>query len=738
MSDNLLKLVIIFILVFLFYPFTYSRNIDFVNENIQKESGCTENALKESKVVYLTPNFVNGKNVLTQNMINKANTEYIIQYDYDLCGNEFTIPDGCVLHFAGGMLTNGALIGNNSIIEAGLNNIFGDTKLRGTWSVKEFYPEWFGAIGNGVEDDTSAINNVLNLNIDGNLTVYFTNVYKVSPDVIEIKRNNVLMTSHFGKILTASKDVYRRVIYSDTIYENITVENLTFDNTADGVYLSAIPQNSCNILYINANNLIVKKCKFYFYGIHAIVVVSSSAKNVRIEDNSLYFTRKGERYDCSGIYINCVESVIQRNYIDGQSNENDVFLYGGIEAHGDMYSVCKNIIKYCHIAINLVNHDNYLNSLVQTNGNEPKTASENHITDVRNGIILWGIKGSNPMNNIKIYLNNIILAEDGACGFGIQQDSKGTFKDLEIFGNSIEWSGKTAPYPQTYEYTGLINFVAGEMENVKISNNRFVKAHRHAIYISPKQEGIIYTNIDIVDNTFVDCSTTLNNTQNSALNEIYSYDLILCDNVRNLRVNSNSFIFSTTISLLNYLVSIYNNCPNSEILNNNVVCTFVNSEGLTQDIAQCKIDLSNTKTDMIPYIDKVKSIYVPNVVIASNDNIPIGTYHKGDTIVGLTKYHVILGTYYKNVDTTSGLLSKDYPKRLYVYSSRRNMFKVGDVISIANAIGGSEIKHTISKVWDNYITFAEDIELYNGIRETGVIKGYANKEDVITIPITAN
>lgn len=47
------------------------------------------------------------KNILTQEMINDANTRYIIQYDYDLNGEEITIPEGCILDFQGGSLNNG-------------------------------------------------------------------------------------------------------------------------------------------------------------------------------------------------------------------------------------------------------------------------------------------------------------------------------------------------------------------------------------------------------------------------------------------------------------------------------------------------------------------------------------------------------------------------------------------------------------------------------------------------------
>ena len=49
------------------------------------------------------------KNILSQDMINKENTIYEIRYDFDLNGNEITIPEGCVLDFQGGKFINGSI-----------------------------------------------------------------------------------------------------------------------------------------------------------------------------------------------------------------------------------------------------------------------------------------------------------------------------------------------------------------------------------------------------------------------------------------------------------------------------------------------------------------------------------------------------------------------------------------------------------------------------------------------------
>ena len=85
------------------------------------------------------------KNVLTQEMINTANTRYIIQYDYDLNGEEITIPANCVLKFEGGIFKNGILLGDNTLIDATSGDyIFNNITFEGKFKNGSFYVDWFG------------------------------------------------------------------------------------------------------------------------------------------------------------------------------------------------------------------------------------------------------------------------------------------------------------------------------------------------------------------------------------------------------------------------------------------------------------------------------------------------------------------------------------------------------------------------------------------------------------------
>lgn len=133
--------------------------------------------------VTLEKNIVGGVNILTQNMINKANTVYLVKYDFVL-GANITIPKGCVLVFDGGCISGAyTLKGNRTSIKAGLVKIFEtDVFIDGTWRVAAAYPEWFGAIVDEKKcDSAKAINKCqyLSNNIYLSQGIYYVSSYEI-------------------------------------------------------------------------------------------------------------------------------------------------------------------------------------------------------------------------------------------------------------------------------------------------------------------------------------------------------------------------------------------------------------------------------------------------------------------------------------------------------------------------------------------------------------------------------
>lgn len=113
-------------------------------------------------------------NLLTQQMISKENTIYIIQYDYNLNGQTITIPSGCVLQFEGGSISNGSINGVNTIIHTTSDNIFKDIIITGLWKNKEVYSSW---IHSNKNEANVLFSNLINLCSNDGCTLFITGDY---------------------------------------------------------------------------------------------------------------------------------------------------------------------------------------------------------------------------------------------------------------------------------------------------------------------------------------------------------------------------------------------------------------------------------------------------------------------------------------------------------------------------------------------------------------------------------
>ena len=78
---------------------------------------------------------IKQKQVITQEDFPYTNTKYIIKWNYDLLESSITIPENCLIQFDGGSISNGILIGNDTIIVSYQEDeiIFNNVDLMGTF-----------------------------------------------------------------------------------------------------------------------------------------------------------------------------------------------------------------------------------------------------------------------------------------------------------------------------------------------------------------------------------------------------------------------------------------------------------------------------------------------------------------------------------------------------------------------------------------------------------------------------
>lgn len=236
------------------------------------------------------------KNKTFAEQVTKDNTIYEIRYDFDLNGKNINIPAKCILKFNGGCIKNGTIIGNNTSIKADIVKIFDN--VRGSWNVNTGYPEWFGGVGDGVAEDTDAIQKAVNAFNSVTLTRTYAITTVNIPKYHIVNNNGTVKSNGNGFLLTDSGTLqggdikvsdgcvgvtlgqddgknYRRSIVKDVKIIGSYVEN-TY-----GIKCVSTSPNNYNTFHI-IQNVNIYNCYYGIYG-----NIRSSKINVTLEQTKI-------------------------------------------------------------------------------------------------------------------------------------------------------------------------------------------------------------------------------------------------------------------------------------------------------------------------------------------------------------------------------------------------------------------------------------------------------------------
>lgn len=358
--------------------------------------------------VYLRKNISDGKNVLTQQMINQENTRYILQYDYDLNGQTITIPTNCVIEFEGGSISNGKLSGD-VLIESEDVVIFKNVEVN--YIINEVHTSWFDSnqiqqaidsinqglvyVTDNIELNEPVIINKDNISIDGlDHIIYFN---PSVPSSVAISIQPVTGNSSYIRNITLSNFILQPYSGNSNIEYFISARRVAQFNI-DKVALYGFNWNAQNTvlvsngmymiecMYHSINNLYIQKFTNYGINIDTGEFISTT---VNLENSVIDQCSKGLRVESTN-KMSCNNCTFQANSVYGVTvGENST-------SHVDFNS--------CHFESNVVD------ILGGNGGNIGKTAW----VEATNCLFIG--PPSTPNRECAIYLDWGLLKLDG-CSY---------------------------------------------------------------------------------------------------------------------------------------------------------------------------------------------------------------------------------------------------------------------------------------------------------------------------------
>ncbi len=497
-----------------------------------------------------------------------ANCIWEIRDVHDIGYAEITLPINVTLYFTGGRIDKAASIdGNNTKIQAGMMQIFDAatvTGFTGTWIIDRVYPQWWGAIGDGIADDELAIQSALNF---GGVVCLVDGTYNIGD--ISILKNKTHLILNNKAIIQSTKSFTTAIFVqgNDCIIEGGTlfmppVFNVT--NT-EWTYASIhVSGTNTRIIGVTIDN--VQKVGIGFKNTNNCYVRNCIINGNFSSYTGTSFGHYGIAYDPGGLGGTFVAT---NNTI--QSCVNGIFVNNyGVSAEVPGILITGNIIKNC------------FKHAINCNGGEGQIINDNQLyycgkaistkcdrgAVVNDNMIYLGYEGIVLSDNVGIFLIdpvNVVCTGNNIIGNGENDDAVVVLTNVDediISGNIVSNNIiKLSVLAMTDAIQLGNNSLTLRLNNNIISNN-IIESSCASFH------GAIYSKVA----TDCECSNNIisNNTinlevlsdTNAGIMIENSGGLIVKDNNIVLSGNANSEIDAYGIysqSLLDYVGEIINN-----------------------------------------------------------------------------------------------------------------------------------------------------------------------------------
>ncbi len=358
----------------------------------------------------------------------------------------------------------------------------------------------YGAIGDGVTDDTAALvsaSQAVALN-GGTLTIP-AGTYIFDPTLGHIALGSNMTITGTGTIRVkpgvGNFDYIIGPNPSYAVISNVTIHGITVDENVlnnPSTIGDALTQQQNIILAQMLTNLNVNNVTFYVSGIYAISIYDY----LTLQDSYISFEKRSDNawFDNSAIYLPTDQStcLITNTTFEGSTPGANT----AIEVHKT---------KSCQISANRV--DSYVTAVLPLDPYSV-TIDSNIVTKAQYAISVWSdtLAQNVTVTNNTISLNNLDRQSFAAAGIALYWTTSGytgSFNNITIENNSITFQPEVRTNVSGYSYWGIGIQPAGNVDTVTIQGNTITNAPIRGIKVGNQLAGNTTSNVTVNNNTLV-------------------------------------------------------------------------------------------------------------------------------------------------------------------------------------------------------------------------------------------